>query len=692
MKILSLILIFVGVSLAQDPLQQTPYQVIDARTGVALPCVGCQIYTYVAGTTTPSPTYTDHTIGTPNTNPVLTNAAGYAVNGSAITGIWVGGVCLKIVLEDASNVTIWTQDYVCDFAASLALVLANAANTYPYVLSTGYATFALACTGAVAVNKPLLIISALTAIPTQTCAANLMMTSPGSLQPASGALVNLTGPFTPCTYRCLDISAGGNFDFSQNIYVGEVSSGWFNNSTNGINAAAYSLYVNQQVLGMPIAGLHITNVPATVTNVNITSNAHPSGCFTSGNCYSPAYIRGDGQTATTLIAASGSSGYVLSAIGLVNTEIKDIGINGGTALQNCLDIHYPVTGPSLTNVFRNIRCTNYLALGIRADNQNDSIFDNIVVDGSNSGSTAYAMKVPADAGACGFRQLNIDTGKLFIDCQSYAIGGGDKSYINQGLEIGYDSADTGTITNAQIDFAPDTNKVINCTQSTACENLTLNGVYLSPSGLTSGGDIFAGPWYTGIVMNGGWVNLGTNSGTLCGVLADGCNAITTPASGYFPKLVFNGTWFVVYPGIPAQPVTTTGTFVAYHTVNDARTGIIITPDIDTQDLANGYVQHQYGGGLYGTLNSSNNTCAITSISFATDYFFSCASDGSTYIKAQTGKGINFVIAAGTVGVANANGMNISSGEVYSVAATPGVSCTGSPTTSFASVGGIVTHC
>ncbi len=118
--LLSLVLIL--PALCQDPIAITPYQVMDARTGVALPCIGCQIYTYAAGTNTPSPTYTDHTLNTTNTNPVLTNSAGYAVNGQAITGIWVGSQCLKVVLQDANSVVIWTQDFVCDSIQAFSLI------------------------------------------------------------------------------------------------------------------------------------------------------------------------------------------------------------------------------------------------------------------------------------------------------------------------------------------------------------------------------------------------------------------------------------------------------------------------------------------------------------------------------------------------------------------------------------------
>lgn len=122
--ILSLSLAF--AAFAQDPVQITPYQLIDARTGIAIPCVGCSIFTYAAGTNTPLATFTDSTLGTPNTNPVLTNTAGYAVNGSTITGIWVGAACYKFIAKDDQAVTIWTQDHICDQAAVLKALLAGA--------------------------------------------------------------------------------------------------------------------------------------------------------------------------------------------------------------------------------------------------------------------------------------------------------------------------------------------------------------------------------------------------------------------------------------------------------------------------------------------------------------------------------------------------------------------------------------
>ena len=119
-----LLALLATAAFAQDPVSITPYQLLDARSGQAVACSGCSIYTYAAGTNTPLATYTSSTLATPNTNPVLTNSAGYAVNGATITGIWVGSSCYKFVAKDSSAVTLFTQDNICDRGAVLKALLA----------------------------------------------------------------------------------------------------------------------------------------------------------------------------------------------------------------------------------------------------------------------------------------------------------------------------------------------------------------------------------------------------------------------------------------------------------------------------------------------------------------------------------------------------------------------------------------
>lgn len=68
------------------------------------PLAGGKVHTYAAGTSTPQATYTDAAGAVANANPVVLNSRGEA------TIFWDGAY--KVVLKDANDVTIWTQDDV----------------------------------------------------------------------------------------------------------------------------------------------------------------------------------------------------------------------------------------------------------------------------------------------------------------------------------------------------------------------------------------------------------------------------------------------------------------------------------------------------------------------------------------------------------------------------------------------------
>lgn len=68
--------------------------------------VGGQLFTYIAGTTTPQATYIDSTQITPNTNPVILNSLGQC-------NLWlVPSQTYKLVLQDATGHPIWSVDNV----------------------------------------------------------------------------------------------------------------------------------------------------------------------------------------------------------------------------------------------------------------------------------------------------------------------------------------------------------------------------------------------------------------------------------------------------------------------------------------------------------------------------------------------------------------------------------------------------
>lgn len=80
---------------------------------------GGKLFAYSAGTSTPLDTYSDQAGTIPNTNPVILNARGEAT-------IFWGASPYKVVLKDASDVEIWTQDNL-HASASVADLASTAA-------------------------------------------------------------------------------------------------------------------------------------------------------------------------------------------------------------------------------------------------------------------------------------------------------------------------------------------------------------------------------------------------------------------------------------------------------------------------------------------------------------------------------------------------------------------------------------
>lgn len=70
-----------------------------------LPLAGGQLFTYLAGTTTPQTTFTDSSGDTPNANPVVLDADGYA-------DVWLADAFYKFILQDADDNVLWTVDNI----------------------------------------------------------------------------------------------------------------------------------------------------------------------------------------------------------------------------------------------------------------------------------------------------------------------------------------------------------------------------------------------------------------------------------------------------------------------------------------------------------------------------------------------------------------------------------------------------
>lgn len=70
--------------------------------------VGGKLYTYIAGTSTLTATYTDNTLGVPNANPIILNSAGRLPNEIW----WNSGTIIKFILTDANGGAVYTLDNI----------------------------------------------------------------------------------------------------------------------------------------------------------------------------------------------------------------------------------------------------------------------------------------------------------------------------------------------------------------------------------------------------------------------------------------------------------------------------------------------------------------------------------------------------------------------------------------------------
>ncbi len=85
---------------------------------------GGLVYTYLAGSTTPYPTYTDSVLAQPNTNPTVLDASGRAT-------FYFGPVTYKFDVQNAQGVSMsgYPRDNIADYGQLLALSLSTSSGS-----------------------------------------------------------------------------------------------------------------------------------------------------------------------------------------------------------------------------------------------------------------------------------------------------------------------------------------------------------------------------------------------------------------------------------------------------------------------------------------------------------------------------------------------------------------------------------
>lgn len=98
----------------------TPYQTVLDTSGN--PISGAKVCTYLAGTTTPTTTFTDSTLGSANLNPIVTDSAGRFV------AFLAPGAAYKFVYQDATGTAHTCDGAVIKSVDNISAVPASAAN------------------------------------------------------------------------------------------------------------------------------------------------------------------------------------------------------------------------------------------------------------------------------------------------------------------------------------------------------------------------------------------------------------------------------------------------------------------------------------------------------------------------------------------------------------------------------------
>ncbi len=363
---------------AQDPVQITPFQLMtfDGNSGNVKACAGCSIYTYIAGSNTPSPTYTNSSLMVQNTNPVITNSKGYAAGADGITttGIWVGTVCLKLVAKDDNSVTLWTQDNICDQAQIFIALLAGANGAAHvgfsqtgsttstvaavfnsmYIWDFLYTTLSGACMAASNAGRQLLLTKTWTTLSTASLGCNIAALEGGIIQPASAQTITITGAFVDMSWsKHVDLSAGGG---AQVLFSG---GGTLTFEIWGVDGSPSN--ATDSTAACTAAYASLTQTPHT------TVQWKPNGTYNINDCHVMPYVHARLNQATFTKTGSSTNGifYTTDPGGSTyNPEVilEDGFIVGNTGVvSNCLDlVKVQVSGWA-----RNINCSNSGGVGVR---------------------------------------------------------------------------------------------------------------------------------------------------------------------------------------------------------------------------------------------------------------------------------------------------------------------------------------
>jgi hypothetical protein len=219
-------------------------------TNSGIPLAGGLLYTYAAGTTTPTATYTDNTGSVANANPIVLDAYGRLP-----AELWLTvGTNYKFVLQDATAVTIGTWDNITSSAGAAVNLLNGAAGQVPWQSAANTTGFVSAGTSGQVFTSggsgtPTWTSQSALSVGTATTATNL----------AGGSLGTVPYQSSAGATSMLAVGTSGMALLSN----GAAAPSW------GYPAA--SMGMPQSIVAVPATSGASTLLPSTSVNLNLTS-------------------------------------------------------------------------------------------------------------------------------------------------------------------------------------------------------------------------------------------------------------------------------------------------------------------------------------------------------------------------------------------------------------------------------------
>ena len=350
------------LALAQTktPLASPHWNFFD-QSGAA--CAGCTVTSYLAGTTTPAPTYTDASGTSQNTNPIVLGTDGGAM-------IWVGTPTLKLVLKDSLGSIIWTADNIpssgggnggCGFAGAI---------TFENSTITG-----LDCDQYITINKTAHTINVGGPLP----ALHFQMTNLGTI--TAGWTLDITSKETHAKTGC-----GGTAGASK--YCDGGTGDWTNLPSPGAGTVSS---VGASTTGNPLSvtGSPITTSGTLAFTLGVTGSGNKtvtaSAAGASGNCpqWDGSGNLGDSGGPCLVGASSLTANGYITLGGLIMQWAQGVSQSSSAITQ---DINFPTACP--TQVF------------IVIPSSYESVFDDtsmpvfVVISNTLSKATIAMQRVP----------------------------------------------------------------------------------------------------------------------------------------------------------------------------------------------------------------------------------------------------------------------------------------------------------